>query len=64
MTAPLAVVTERVKAAVIASKDAFGAVLQGEDDPWDVALVELWRREVARSAGKSIKELDAKGQLF
>lgn len=64
VTAPLAVVTERVKAAVIESKDAFGAVLQGEDEPWDVALVELWRREVARSAGTNIKELNAKGQLF
>ncbi len=64
VTAPLAVVTERVKAAVLASKDAFGAVLQGEDDPWDVALIELWRREVARSAGTNIKELNAKGQLF
>ena len=64
VTAPLAVVTERVKAAVVASKDVFGAVLQGEDDPWDVALVELWRREVARSAGANIKELHANGQLF
>ena len=64
VTAPLSVVTERVKAAVLASKDAFAAVLQGEDEPWDVALVELWRREVARSAETNIKELDAKGQLF
>lgn len=64
VTAPLAVVTERVKAAVLESKDAFGAVLQGEDEPWDVALVELWRREVARSAETNIKELDASGQLF
>lgn len=64
VTAPLAVVTERVKAAVLESKDAFAAVVQGEDEPWDVALVELWRREVARSAETNIKELDAKGQLF
>lgn len=64
VTASLAVVTERVKAAVLASQDAFAAVLQGEDDPWDVALVELWRREVARSAETNIKELHAKGQLF
>ncbi|MGN0855749.1 MAG: hypothetical protein ACI4R9_09570 [Kiritimatiellia bacterium] len=64
VTAPLAVVTERVKAAVIESKDVFSAVLQGEDDPWDVALVELWRREVARSAETNIRELHAKGKLF
>ena len=56
--------TERVKAAVVASGDASSAVLQGVDEPWDVALVELWRREVGRSAGKNIKELNESGQLF
>jgi len=39
-------------------------VLQGVDDPWDVALVELWRREVERSAGMNIKELNDSGKLF
>lgn len=57
-------VTERVKAAVIESNDKFSAVLQGVDDPWDVALVELWWREVSRSAQKNIRELDARGKLF
>ena len=59
-----AAVTERVKASVIASGDKFAAVLQGEDEPWDVALVELWRREVERSAGQNIRELNEKGKLF
>lgn len=64
VTDSLAAVTERVKASVIASGDASAAVLQGVDEPWDVALVELWRREVGRSAGKNIKELNESGQLF
>ena len=64
VTDSLAAVTERVKAEVIASRDSFAAVLQGVDDPWDVALVELWRREVERSAGKNIRELGEKGKLF
>jgi len=34
------------------------------DNPWDVALVELWRREVVRSAGKNLKELNDSGKLF
>lgn len=64
VTDSLAAVTERVKADVVARKDALAAVLQGVDDPWDVALVELWRREVERSAKRNISELDAKGRLF
>ncbi len=64
VTDSLAAVTERVKAAVLESGDKFAAVLQGVDEPWDVALVELWRREVDRSAGKNIKELEESGRLF
>ena len=64
VTDSLAAVTERVKASVVASRDGFAAVLQGVDDPWDVALVELWRREVERSAGKNIRELGESGKLF
>ncbi len=64
VTDSLAAVTERVKSAVIESRDGFAAVLQGVDDPWDVALIELWRREVERSAGKNIRELGEKGRLF
>ena len=64
VTDSLAAVTERVKAEVIGSNDKFAAVLQGVDEPWDVALVELWRREVERSAGQNIRELSEKGKLF
>ena len=64
VTDSLAVVTERVKAEVIASNDKFAAVLQGVDEPWDVAIVELWRREVERSAGRNIRELQDRGNLF
>lgn len=64
LTDRLSVVTERVKAEVLASDDKFAAVVQGVDEPWDVALVELWRREVARSARHNITELDRSGKLF
>ncbi len=64
VTDSLAAVTERVKAEVIRSGDKFSAVLQGVDDPWDIALVELWRREVDRSAKKNIRELRENGKLF
>jgi hypothetical protein len=39
-------------------------VIHGVDDPWDVALVELWLREIRRSAGENIRELDEKGLLY
>ena len=64
VTDRLSVVTERVKDEVIASNDKFAAVVQCVDEPWDVALVELWLREVNRSAGGNIKELQQKGKLF
>lgn len=64
ITDSLAAVTERVKAAVVGSNDKFAAVLQGVDEPWDIALVELWRREVDRSARKNIRELRERGKLF
>ena len=64
VTDSLAAVTERVKAEVRRQNDPFAAVLQGVDEPWDVALVELWRREVDRSAGANISELNERGKLF
>ena len=64
LTESLATVTERVKAAVVESGDKFAAVMQGEDEPWDVALVELWMREVRRSADGNIRELQEQGKLF
>ena len=64
VTDRLSVVTERVKAEVLASNDRFAAVVQNVDEPWDVALVELWLREVNRSARHNIRELDERGELF
>ena len=64
VTDRLSVVTERVKDEVIASNDKFAAVVQCVDEPWDVALVELWLREVNRSASGNIKELQKSGKLF
>ena len=64
VTESIDAVTERVKAAVEETNDKFAAVLQGEDEPWDVALVELWLREIRRSAGDNIRELDEKGLLY
>ena len=64
VTDSLAAVVERVKEAVVASGDVFSAVIQGVDDPWDVALVELWLREINRSAKTNISELQKSGKLF
>ena len=57
-------VVERVSIDVRAKGDKFAAVLVGVDEPWDIALLELWRHEVERSAAKNIKELHDKGKLF
>ena len=64
VTDRLSVVTERVKSEVLASNDKFAAVVQCVDDPWDVALVELWLREVNRSARGNIDDLQKSGKLF
>lgn len=64
VTDSLKSVTARVKASVVASGDAFAAVIQCVDEPWDVALVELWLREVHRSAKGNIVELQKSGKLF
>lgn len=64
LTERLSVVTERVRKEVIESGDKFAAVVQGVDEPWDVALVELWRREVLRSTDSNLRELHENGKLF
>ncbi len=64
LTDSLESVTARVKESVQAENDKFAAVLQGVDEPWDVAIVELWRQEVRRSAQKNIRELNERGKLF
>ena len=64
VTDRLSVVTERVKDEVVASNDKFAAVVQCVDEPWEVALVELWLREVNRSAKGNIDDLQKSGRLF
>ena len=64
VTDRLSAVTDRVKASVLASGDKFAAVVQCVDEPWDVALVELWLREVNRSAKTNIRDLQKSGRLF
>ena len=53
-----------MKDEVVATNDKFAAVVQCVDEPWDVALVELWLREVNRSARGNIDELQKSGKLF
>lgn len=57
-------VADRVVGEVSSKDTSFSAVLVGVDNPWDVALVELWRREVDRSAKTNIEELHSRGKLF
>ena len=64
VTDGVSAVIERVKATVLAKGDPLAAVIHGVDEPWDVALVELWLREIRRSAGDNIRELDEKGLLY
>ena len=64
VTDSLAAVASRVKQSVVDSNDPFAAVIVGVDEPWDVALVELWLREIDRSAKGNIKELRESGKLF
>ena len=64
VTDRLSIVVERVRQAVLESNDQFAAVIQCVDEPWDVALVELWLREIKRSAKENIDELQANGKLF
>ena len=64
VTDRLSAVTARVKEEVTASGDQFAAVIQCVDEPWDVALVELWLREIRRSAKGNIAELQKNGKLF
>ena len=64
VTDALPAVVERVTKGVVESGDKFAAVIVGVDEPWDVALVELWRREIRRSAKNNIDELQRNGKLF
>ncbi len=64
VTDRLSAVCARVKKEVEDRADPFAAVIQCVDSPWDVALVELWLREVNRSASHHISDLQKSGKLF
>lgn len=64
VTDRLSAVTERVKESVLESNDGYSAVVECVDNPWDVALVELWLREIRRSASGNISDLQKSGKLF
>lgn len=64
LTGNVSVIARQVSDEVLEKGDPFSVVLMGEDSPWDVAIIELWRREVIRSAKGNIAELQAKGDLM
>ena len=55
------VIARQVRDDVREKGDPFAAVMIGEDEPWDVAIIELWRREVVRSAKGNIADLRQSG---
>ncbi len=59
VTDSLEAVTARVVADVSATNDAFAAVIQGVDDPWDVSLVHFFWLHVNASAPVNVRELEA-----
>ena len=64
ITDNLNAVVDRVCQDVREKNDLFSTVLVGEDEPWEVSILELWRREVVRSAHGNIADLQEKGRLF
>ena len=63
ITDTLEAVVERVKSDVEASKNPFGAVLKGVDEPWDVCLLRLFVAVVQGSIRSNVMEM-AQRHLF
>lgn len=59
VTDSLEAVTARVVADVVETNDAFAAVIQGVDEPWDVSLVHFFWLHVHASAPVNVRELEA-----
>ncbi len=59
VTDSLEAVTARVVADVVAQNDAFAAVIQGVDEPWDVSLVHFFWLHVNASAPVNVREFEA-----
>ena len=52
-------VTARVVADVVETNDAFAAVIQGVDSPWDVSLIHFFWLHVNASAPVNVREFEA-----
>ncbi|MCQ2393322.1 MAG: hypothetical protein MJ249_03455 [Kiritimatiellae bacterium] len=59
VTDSMEAVTARVVADVVEKNDAFAAVIQGVDDPWDVSLVHFFWLQVNASAPFNVRDLEA-----
>lgn len=59
VTDSMEAVTARVVADVAEANDAFAAVIQGVDEPWDVSLVHFFWLHVNASAPVNVRELEA-----
>jgi len=62
VTDSLEAVTARVVADVVEQNDAFAAVIQGVDEPWDVSLVHFFWLHVNASAPFNVREFEAARQ--
>lgn len=60
VTDKLDAVIERVKKDVAGRADAFGAIVKGVDDPWDVCLVRLFWQLIQSSAQANFREMAAR----
>ncbi|MGN0847942.1 MAG: hypothetical protein ACI4RA_11265 [Kiritimatiellia bacterium] len=58
LTDSLEAVTARVVADVVGTNDAFAAVIQGVDDPWDVSLIHFFCLHVNVSAPFNVREFE------
>lgn len=59
VTDSMEAVTARVMADVVSTNDAFAAVIQGVDDPWDVSLVHFFWLHVNASAPVNVREFES-----
>ncbi len=59
VTDSMEAVTARVVADVVETNDAFAAVIQGVDNPWDVSLIHFFWLHVNASAPVNVREFEA-----
>ena len=59
VTDTMEAVTARVVAGVLERDEAFSAVIQGVDEPWDVSLIHFFWMHVNASAPVNVREIEA-----